>query len=166
MYRISPFTYIVQILLASGLADVRSIVLSLLWLIRAQAPATCEQREFVTFTAPAGQTCGQYLEAYLGCVARFRNKFQADLETQRRCTWLPARSSCDRVQLLPDLQHQHAALGAQHLPCAFSLPLSAGPLLIALQHRKSGATWAFSLASSSSTSLVPLPSCDHLISLR
>jgi ABC-type multidrug transport system permease subunit/ABC-type cobalamin/Fe3+-siderophores transport system ATPase subunit len=49
MYRLSPFTYLVSGILASGLA--RSTV-------------QCAPNEYVNFNPPQGETCGSYIEGY------------------------------------------------------------------------------------------------------
>ena len=50
MYRVSPLTYLLSGMLSSGLHD---------------RPASCASNELSVFDPPHGQTCGQYLEAYL-----------------------------------------------------------------------------------------------------
>ncbi|TDL14894.1 P-loop containing nucleoside triphosphate hydrolase protein [Rickenella mellea] len=50
MYRVSPFTYLVDSMLSVGVAN---------------APATCSDIEVRHFEPPNGQTCGQYLQAYM-----------------------------------------------------------------------------------------------------
>ena len=50
MYRVSPFTYLVDGMLSTGLAN-NDIV--------------CSSIELVHFTPPSGQTCGQYLQDYI-----------------------------------------------------------------------------------------------------
>ncbi|OAL21411.1 hypothetical protein AYO20_11376 [Fonsecaea nubica] len=50
MYRVSPFTYLVEGLLSVGIAH---------------APVVCAANEYLHFTAPAGQTCGQYLGPFI-----------------------------------------------------------------------------------------------------
>jgi ABC-type multidrug transport system permease subunit len=50
MYRVNPFTYLVQALLSATLGD---------------APAHCAANEYQTFFAPANQTCGEYLADYV-----------------------------------------------------------------------------------------------------
>ena len=67
MYRASPFTYLLQGILATGLwgNEVR-----------------CQPREFVQFDPPLGQTCGQYMEPYIkeagGYVADPNNTLQCE----------------------------------------------------------------------------------------
>lgn len=50
MYRVSPFTYLVDAMLSVGLAN---------------APAHCASNEVSLFNPPSGQTCGEYLAAYM-----------------------------------------------------------------------------------------------------
>lgn len=50
MYRINPFTYVVEGFLATALAG---------------APVTCTSNELVRFESRDGQTCGDYVEAYI-----------------------------------------------------------------------------------------------------
>ncbi|KAG7120746.1 Opaque-specific ABC transporter CDR3 like protein [Verticillium longisporum] len=50
MYRVNPFTYVIESLMATGLGD---------------APMHCAPNEFITFTAPDGSTCAQYASEYL-----------------------------------------------------------------------------------------------------
>lgn len=50
MYRLSPFTYLVEGMLATAVKDAR---------------VTCLPEDFLRFPPPAGQTCGEYLAPYL-----------------------------------------------------------------------------------------------------
>ena len=50
MYRVSPFTYLVEGILSLAVADTNVV---------------CSAREFLHFDPPSGQTCGQYLDPYL-----------------------------------------------------------------------------------------------------
>lgn len=50
MYRVSPFTYLTNGMLATGLANTN---------------VTCSDIEYSTFNPPSGRTCGQYMEAYI-----------------------------------------------------------------------------------------------------
>ncbi|KAF6817466.1 ABC multidrug transporter [Colletotrichum sojae] len=50
MYRVNPLTYVVEGFLSVSLAD---------------APVTCSPNELLDFAAPAGSTCGEYMEAYI-----------------------------------------------------------------------------------------------------
>jgi ATP-binding cassette, subfamily G (WHITE), member 2, PDR len=50
MYRVSPFTYLVDAMISVGVAN---------------APATCSSIEVSHFDPPSGQTCGKYLSLFL-----------------------------------------------------------------------------------------------------
>lgn len=50
MYRISPLTYLISALLSTGIAN--------------QA-VDCSSLELLAFRPPAGQTCGEYMSAYI-----------------------------------------------------------------------------------------------------
>ena len=50
MYRVSPFTYLVDGMLATGLAN---------------NVATCSSIELSVFNPRRGQTCGEYLQSYI-----------------------------------------------------------------------------------------------------
>lgn len=50
MYRVNPFTYVMESLLGTVLAG---------------APVTCTASELVQFEAPSGMSCGEYVESYI-----------------------------------------------------------------------------------------------------
>ena len=50
MYRVSPFTYLVEGMLATAVSD---------------TAATCAANEFLNFSPPSGQTCATYMQAYM-----------------------------------------------------------------------------------------------------
>lgn len=50
MYRVNPFTYVVDGFLGTTLAN---------------APVSCAANEIVTFASPSGSTCAEYLSAYI-----------------------------------------------------------------------------------------------------
>ena len=56
MYRISPFTYLVDGMLSTGLAN-NAVV--------------CSSIEYVHFNPPSGQTCGQYMSTYLNTLGGY-----------------------------------------------------------------------------------------------
>jgi len=49
MYRVSPFTYLIEGMLTTAVAN---------------APATCADNEYLNFPSPPGQSCTQYLSTY------------------------------------------------------------------------------------------------------
>jgi ATP-binding cassette subfamily G (WHITE) protein 2 (PDR) len=62
MYRLNPFTYLVSSLMSTTLG---------------QAPAYCADNEFQQFNAPDNQTCGQYMESFIGTVGGYLKDAQA-----------------------------------------------------------------------------------------
>ncbi|KAJ4260011.1 Multidrug resistance protein [Fusarium falciforme] len=62
MYRLSPFTYVVEGLLGTSMAN---------------AEASCEPNELIKFDAPNGTTCGDYLKSYLSDVGGYVTNPQA-----------------------------------------------------------------------------------------
>ncbi|CAG8032130.1 unnamed protein product [Penicillium salamii] len=50
MYRVNPFTYVIESFLGTALSG---------------APVICTAQELVQFTAPKGMTCGEYLQPYI-----------------------------------------------------------------------------------------------------
>jgi ATP-binding cassette, subfamily G (WHITE), member 2, PDR len=89
MYRISPFTYLVDGMLSTGLANTRIV---------------CSSIELSHFNPPSGQTCGQYLHRYITsfggyvenpaatancsfCSASDTNKYLASLSSSYANCW-------------------------------------------------------------------------------
>ena len=70
MYRISPFTYLVSAMLSTGVAN---------------APVTCAANEYLHFEPPSGQTCQQYLGAYLDLAGGYLESGTAD--STSRCSY-------------------------------------------------------------------------------
>jgi ABC-type multidrug transport system permease subunit len=62
MYRLSPFTYVVEGLMGTSMAN---------------AEASCEPNELIKFDAPNGTTCGDYLKSYLSDVGGYVTNPQA-----------------------------------------------------------------------------------------
>nr|XP_036577228.1 ABC multidrug transporter [Colletotrichum truncatum]KAF6784140.1 ABC multidrug transporter [Colletotrichum truncatum] len=56
MYRVNPFTYVVEGFLGTSLAN---------------APVHCASNEFVRFSAPSGQTCGAYMANYISAAGGY-----------------------------------------------------------------------------------------------
>merc|ERR1712070_1312638 len=50
MYRVSPYTYLVEGMLSTGIAN---------------QDTTCAENEFVTLQPPGGQTCEAYMQRYI-----------------------------------------------------------------------------------------------------
>ena len=89
MYRVSPFTYLVDGMLSTGLAN--NVIV-------------CSSIELVHFTPPSGKTCGQYLQDYINsaggyitdpsatsncsyCSASTTNVYLAQLSSQYSTRW-------------------------------------------------------------------------------
>ncbi len=56
MYHLSPFTYLVDGMLSTGLANTKVV---------------CSSIEFATFNAPSGKTCAEYLRPYIDSVGGY-----------------------------------------------------------------------------------------------
>lgn len=56
MYRVSPFTYLISSLMATGLAN---------------TDVTCSSNEYVVFDPPSNQTCGDYMSTYIDSVGGY-----------------------------------------------------------------------------------------------
>ncbi|KAI4211548.1 MAG: hypothetical protein LQ351_005725 [Letrouitia transgressa] len=56
MYRVSPFTYLVEGMLVTGLANTNVV---------------CSEIEYVTFQPPSGRTCGEYTEAFTSTIGGY-----------------------------------------------------------------------------------------------
>lgn len=56
MYRASPFTYVVEGLMGTSMAN---------------TAAGCEVNELISFNSPNGTTCGEYMKSYLSDVGGY-----------------------------------------------------------------------------------------------
>ncbi|KAH8805062.1 ABC transporter CDR4 [Xylogone sp. PMI_703] len=56
MYRVSPFTYLIESMLATGVRDTTVI---------------CAENELLRFNPPSGQTCGNYMERYIASMGGY-----------------------------------------------------------------------------------------------
>ncbi|EMC97505.1 hypothetical protein BAUCODRAFT_454374 [Baudoinia panamericana UAMH 10762] len=56
MYRVSPFTYLVEGMLSTGVANQQ---------------VTCASNEYLTFSPPSGQTCQAYMQSYISQVGGY-----------------------------------------------------------------------------------------------
>ena len=68
MYRVSPFTYLVEGFLSTGLANTR---------------VTCADNEFLQLQPEGGQTCGEYLQPYISQVGGYLQ----DNNTRTTCNY-------------------------------------------------------------------------------
>lgn len=62
MYRVSPFTYLVEGMLSTGIANQQ---------------VACADNEYVSFQPPQGQTCGQYMQPYIQAAGGYLQDPQA-----------------------------------------------------------------------------------------
>jgi ATP-binding cassette, subfamily G (WHITE), member 2, PDR len=69
MYYVSPFTYLASAMLSVGVANTK---------------VTCATNELLHFVPTAGQTCGQYMEAYLKITQR---GYLADPDSRTDCSF-------------------------------------------------------------------------------
>lgn len=75
MYRVNPFTYVIEGFLGTSLAN---------------APMTCDPTEYIEFKAPQGSTCGTYLEQYIATTGGF-----LDDSDSPDCRYCPVSSTND-----------------------------------------------------------------------
>jgi ATP-binding cassette subfamily G (WHITE) protein 2 (PDR) len=67
MYRVDPFTYLVSSFMATTLG---------------QASAYCADNEFQTFSTPANQTCGEYMQDYISMAGGYLRDAQSTDQCQ------------------------------------------------------------------------------------
>jgi ATP-binding cassette subfamily G (WHITE) protein 2 (PDR) len=72
MYRVSPFTYLVDGMISVGLANTDVI---------------CSDVEYLTFNPPSGQTCAQYLQPYISAAGGYVT--QATMNATENCQLCP-----------------------------------------------------------------------------
>ena len=74
MYRVSPFNYLVDGMLSTGLANTE---------------VTCASYEFSTLQPPAGRTCQQYFQNYIDAAGGY----VLDQNATQDCKFCPAKST-------------------------------------------------------------------------
>lgn len=74
MYYVSPFTYLVQGILAIGVANTN---------------IQCTQDELLRFTPPTGRTCGQYMQAYIS----YAGGYLANPDSTSECQFCTIQST-------------------------------------------------------------------------
>ena len=74
MYRVSPFTYLINGMLAAGLANTE---------------VTCSDIEYSTFNPRSGETCSEYMSAYIS----MRGGYVLDENATSQCQFCTARST-------------------------------------------------------------------------
>ena len=68
MYRLSPYTYLIEALLGQGVfisLNRRLCVIQLLSLAIGHQLINCADKELVTVEPPSGQTCGEFMAGYI-----------------------------------------------------------------------------------------------------
>jgi ATP-binding cassette, subfamily G (WHITE), member 2, PDR len=68
MYRVSPFTYLISAILSTAVANTEAV---------------CAQNEYVVFPPPEGQTCGEYMQAYI----KSAGGYLVDKSSNSTCTY-------------------------------------------------------------------------------
>ncbi|XMA11583.1 hypothetical protein WAI453_004374 [Rhynchosporium graminicola] len=83
MYRLSPFTYLVDAMLSVGLADTNVV---------------CSSTELRSFVAPAGQTCGEYMNAWIS--TQGKGGYLQDANAIGNCSYCALDSTNQFLNLL------------------------------------------------------------------
>ncbi len=86
MYRVSPFTYLVEGMLTTGIAN---------------AAAQCAENEFSTLQPPSGQTCYNYLEPVLSASNAYLERDNATSDC-RYCAIQSTNSFLANIASNPD----------------------------------------------------------------
>lgn len=73
MYRVSPFTYLIDGMLSTGLANTE---------------VTCADVEYSSFNPRAGETCGEYMQAFIGPPG-LRGGYVLNPEATSQCRFCP-----------------------------------------------------------------------------
>jgi ATP-binding cassette, subfamily G (WHITE), member 2, PDR len=107
MYRVNPFTYIVEALVATCLAD---------------APVYCKGNELVQFEAPYGLTCGEYVEDYVSSAGGYL----VDNNTSS-CRFCPISDSNTFLEATGlDFDHRWRNFGLAWAYCVFNIFAAVG----------------------------------------
>ncbi|CUM64242.1 uncharacterized protein PRCAT00001837001 [Priceomyces carsonii] len=84
MYRCNPFTFLIQGLLSTGLANTH---------------VTCSDAELLVMNPPSGQTCGQYMENYM----KLAGGYLVDSDATKNCQYCQMNSTNDFLKLVNSL---------------------------------------------------------------
>ncbi|KAH6962895.1 ABC transporter CDR4 [Fusarium avenaceum] len=107
MYRVNPFTYIVEALVATCLAD---------------APVHCQDNELVQFEAPSGLTCGEYVEDFISSAGGYL----VDRNTSS-CSFCPVSESNVFLETTGlGFDHRWRNFGLVWAYCVFNICATAG----------------------------------------
>lgn len=110
MYRVNPFTYVVEGFLGTSLAN---------------APVHCAANEFVTFSAPAGQTCGEYMSGYITAAGGYLQNPDAGNGTDcSYCAMADTNSFLKGINV--DFDNRWRNFGLLWVYCIFNIAVAAG----------------------------------------
>lgn len=110
MYRVNPFTYVVEGFLGTSLAN---------------APVHCAANEFVTFSAPAGQTCGEYMAGYIAAAGGYLQDSGAGNGTDcSYCAMADTNSFLKGINV--DFDNRWRNFGLLWVYCIFNIAVAAG----------------------------------------
>ncbi|KAF4980695.1 hypothetical protein FZEAL_3363 [Fusarium zealandicum] len=110
MYRLSPFTYVVEGLMGTSMAN---------------AEASCEPNELIKFVAPNGTTCGDYMKSYLSVAGGYMaNPEAGDGAECRYCTMSDTNSFLEAMSMSYD--HRWRNFGFMWAYCIFNIAAAFG----------------------------------------
>ena len=105
MYRISPFTYLVEGMLATAVSD---------------TSASCAANEFLKFTPPSGQTCATYMQAYMARAGGYLEDGTA--QNTANCSFCQLDSTNAFLsQIATDPSHKWRDLGLMFIYICFNV---------------------------------------------
>lgn len=105
MYRVNPFTYVVEGFLGTSLAN---------------AAVHCASNEFVSFAAPSGQTCGQYMADYISAAGGYLSNPDASNSTEcQYCAMSDTNTFLKGINV--DFDHRWRNFGLMWAYCIFNI---------------------------------------------
>ncbi|KAK1701651.1 ABC-2 type transporter [Colletotrichum lupini] len=105
MYRVNPFTYVVEGFLGTSLAN---------------AAVHCASNEFVSFAAPSGQTCGQYMADYISAAGGYLSNPDAGNSTEcQYCAMSDTNTFLKGINV--DFDHRWRNFGLMWAYCIFNI---------------------------------------------
>ncbi|KAK1634653.1 P-loop containing nucleoside triphosphate hydrolase protein [Colletotrichum phormii] len=110
MYRVNPFTYVVEGFLGTSLAN---------------AAVHCASNEFVSFAAPSGQTCGQYMSDYISAAGGYLSNPDAvnGAEECQYCAVSDTNTFLKGINV--DFDHRWRNFGLMWAYCIFNIVVAA-----------------------------------------
>ncbi|KAK1711889.1 ABC-2 type transporter [Colletotrichum acutatum] len=108
MYRVNPFTYVVEGFLGTSLAN---------------AAVHCASNEFVSFAAPSGQTCGQYMADYISAAGGYLSNPGAGNSTEcQYCAMSDTNTFLKGINV--DFDHRWRNFGLMWAYCIFNIAVA------------------------------------------